>query len=237
MFMERLTIYKEAVWRAWLGMFVGIWALIGSYDTMTSQVFPDKGLPAVKYIVSWWDWKIWVIGLLVVTLIASLEGNYHMVKKLKSELASKEKLRQELERQLSEKELQLNEATKVKNDLKIGAKVKEIKPYGYYDKATHSEGDKQVFLDVILAPAKPMRIDMVALELWDKRYEAKIQREVAPFDLILLTPVTLTATQTYTATFDVSKELAIDTKEAYIYVLANGLNFFSEPFAINFGRV
>lgn len=134
---------------------------------------------------------------------------------------------------------QEKESNEPRTALKIGAKAEHIKTYDYaetFGGGSESEGDKQVTVDVILALTQPMTLDIVALELWGKRFEAKIQSDVAPFDLIKLTPLTLPDTHTYTLVFDVPKESAVDTKEARIYALSgNLLEWFSKPFVITFG--
>lgn len=125
--------------------------------------------------------------------------------------------------------------------LNIGAKVKEIKTYGYYAGLNGSgltEGDRQVTIDMVLTPSKPMTLDIVALELWGERLDVKRERDTAPFDLIPLAPITLKEVRPYSFTVisDIPKELAIDTDNASVYVLADGSEWRSKHFSIAFGE-
>ncbi len=124
--------------------------------------------------------------------------------------------------------------------LKIGAKVRGIEASGYYDEAFggYPAGDKQVIIDIILTPPKPMILDIVALEFWGEKFDAKIQGDTAPFDLKLQAPVTLSKAKpyTFTLTCNVPKQFVIDTEDARIYALADGLEWYSKQFPINFGE-
>ena len=118
------------------------------------------------------------------------------------------------------------------NDLKIGAKLGEIETFGYCDKALDdgslkgdkTEGNKLLKIDIILSPLKPMTLDILALELWGKRFYVE-----------KLPETTIKETSNYMMLFIVPKEFAIDTKEARIYALAGNSEWYSEPFPIIFG--
>lgn len=84
----------------WFLLRWGVWptiltliGVVGFYDTVAAQFFPDNKLPKVINVMSWWDWRYWVILLLVVTWIASAEGSYRREKK-KEEHSEKENIKQ-----------------------------------------------------------------------------------------------------------------------------------------------
>ncbi len=120
-------------------------------------------------------------------------------------------------------------------DLKIGAKVNSILTYGYYDRAEGggAEGDKKVFVDLVLTPLRPEAISFLALELLGKKYEAK-EISILP-DRLPLFPLVFQETISRSVQVDVPKQFAINSKEARIFALANGAECRSEPFPINFG--
>ena len=118
------------------------------------------------------------------------------------------------------------------DNLKIGAKAIEIHTFGYYGSIEVAQmqgekipylgkGDKLIFIDVILAPLKPMALSMLALELGGKK-----------FDVTEIPVSTIKDTCTYKVKFNISKDCAVDTKEARIYALAGNSEWFSEPFQI-----
>ena len=54
--------------------------VVGLYDTIFGQILPDSGLPAIAEAVAGWDWKMWIIAVLVTICIAMMEGLRREVK-------------------------------------------------------------------------------------------------------------------------------------------------------------
>ena len=75
------------------------------------------------------------------------------------------------------------------------------------------------------------------MNLWGEKYEAqKKTGGVFPNGSTKVTPLTITNPYTDIVFFDIPKESALDFKDAKIYAFANNLEFYSEPFEINFGN-
>jgi hypothetical protein len=126
----------------------------------------------------------------------------------------------------------------IKSELKIGTGSVHVLKARDYDEAFGGrlQGESRMVTDIILSPSKPMVIQTLSLELWGKHYDAMLTRQVAPFDLIPWTPVTLSETQTFLASFDIPPKTAIDTQDAQIYALTtDGREYHSLPFTITFG--
>ena len=87
-----------------------------------------------------------------------------------------------------------------------------------------SEGDKIIHVDVILSPSKPMTLAVLSLDIWGKRFDAMDM----PTNI-------LKTSDNYSLGFNIPQKLALTTKEARIYALANNSEWFSEPFLIDFG--
>ena len=119
-----------------------------------------------------------------------------------------------------------------KSELKIGAKVNKIITLGYSAAMSGSEGnfiylsegDKIIHVDVILSPSKPMTLAVLSLDIWGKR-----------FDVMDMPTNILKTSDNYSLGFNIPQKLALTTKEARIYALANNSEWFSEPFLIDFG--
>jgi hypothetical protein len=125
-----------------------------------------------------------------------------------------------------------------KSELKIGTGSIHVSKAGDYDEAFggQSPGESRIVADIILSAPKPMVIQILSVELWGKHYDAMLTRQLAPFDLIPWTHVTLTDTQTFSATFNIPSKMAINTQNARIYALTTGgKEYHSLPFSINFG--
>ena len=110
-------------------------------------------------------------------------------------------------------------------DLKMGAKIEEIRTSGYYDKAEggYPEGDKELAIRIAFQPSRSMTLDVLALQLWGERYEAKAR------------PIrTLKKPDNYKVMFHIPRVAAINTENAQIYALAGNQEWYSEQFPINF---
>ena len=202
--------------------------LLGLYDTASGQVFANA--PVIRSLVPWWDWKAWVILLLLVALFAGMEGAYRSVSRLKSELDSEITKRKEAESALLPKEAPLTVGATLKS-VEVGGSLLQVLS-GY------REGDKRVTVDVILAPQHDVTIDRLALDVWGEKLPGKVWKAYPDFGMIEPTPTTLSKTETFSVVFDVPKELAHDTKKARIYVLTgNQEPVFSGEFPIEFSKV
>lgn len=52
--------------------------MVGLYDTIVAQFFPRSGFPTMADWIPEWQWWSWVIVLLVLTVIAMVEGSYRL---------------------------------------------------------------------------------------------------------------------------------------------------------------
>ncbi len=77
---HRIKYYWSLLWWGVWRMILPPIGLVGIYDTVTAQFFPDKDLPTVSKVISWWDWRYWVILFLVVAFLALAEGIYRREK-------------------------------------------------------------------------------------------------------------------------------------------------------------
>lgn len=110
--------------------------------------------------------------------------------------------------------------------LQIGVKEVQVKTLDYYEAVLrgHVPGDKEITVNVLMAPAKPVTLDRLYLELWQKTYEA-----------IQLPDTRIRSTNIYPVTFAVvPKGFAIDSKNARIGALADNVPSYSQPFAVMF---
>ena len=111
--------------------------------------------------------------------------------------------------------------------LNIDAKVSKIETSGYYDNAFngHLEGDKQVCIHIILYPSKPMTINVWSLKILDYRFDAKS---------IIPEIKSIYKSEIADVIFNVPKDIAFGNKEAYIHILADGIEHTSDSFIIDF---
>ncbi|MBI4332132.1 MAG: hypothetical protein HY673_12705 [Chloroflexi bacterium] len=78
--MERARHFKHVLWHGKSWPCYVFFALLGAYDLILAQVFPDSGWPTLSDLVPLWDWRMWLILALSYTVLASLEGSYRMSK-------------------------------------------------------------------------------------------------------------------------------------------------------------
>jgi hypothetical protein len=80
--MHTRTEHFKAVFGAWWAVVTAIWSLISSADTLVGKYGSDS-------LKKWWDaawtpkwgWKVWIIGLLIITLAFVLEFTFREIRK------------------------------------------------------------------------------------------------------------------------------------------------------------
>lgn len=81
----RLSIWGKIIPRGGYIMAAASLSLTGVYDLVAGQ-YPDLNLPAMQDYLPWWDWKIWLIIVLVLLLFGTLEGTYRLFVELEKEV-------------------------------------------------------------------------------------------------------------------------------------------------------
>jgi hypothetical protein len=58
--------------------------ITGVYDQVISYAFPESSLPTVNklFSLSWWDWRMWIILILVIVIAGILQDAYRKAKPL-----------------------------------------------------------------------------------------------------------------------------------------------------------
>ncbi len=189
----------------------------------------------ISYVV--WARKVppplplWNIGLIVGGALLFLAVSFLAFHRVRVE-------RDKYKKEAEDKTNELTQLSRPKPDLSIGAKLDHIYTYGYYDKAfingvqARDEGDKKIVLDVVMSPLKPLMLDDLSVEVWGQKYQAMDFDESG---LSMPTFPMLYRETAYTKVYvSIPKQSAINTKEARILALANGIEHKSEPFSINF---
>ena len=62
----------------WWAVMYGVWTLLCSFDVLVEHYGTDSFRVAYNnlWIAPKWGWKVWIIGLLAITVLAVLEGSY-----------------------------------------------------------------------------------------------------------------------------------------------------------------
>ena len=81
---ERLHIWRVTTLWGWWKVLSGISFLAGVYDLIRGE--SSLTLPSLQNLISWWDWKVWLLIAFIILLVATMEGSYRFVRKVKSEL-------------------------------------------------------------------------------------------------------------------------------------------------------
>lgn len=134
-----------------------------------------------------------------------------------------------LKRKLEERNIALNTP-----DLMVGANTKSISTYDYYARAfqNRDEGDRKLILNVVLNPTRDIVMDSLAIELWGEKFEIQTL-DMSDF-AEPLAPMLYRDISHIEGYADIPKQSAINTRAARVVALANGIEWFSEPFSINF---
>lgn len=90
----RIKLFWRLLWHGRWRPIAGSVLVIGLYDTLAGEFLPD--LPRVGTLLPQIDWWGWVILLLVIILLAVLEGAYKMINKITKERDEAEAERDEL---------------------------------------------------------------------------------------------------------------------------------------------
>jgi hypothetical protein len=109
--------------------------------------------------------------------------------------------------------------------LTLGAQVRRISCYGFHNKAYAGyRRDRELTLDVRISPTAPVILDKLGVMLWGQRFDA----DSLPVRLI-------NGVTGYSLVLRIPGKLVVDTDDAKVYACANGAEWISEPFNVDFG--
>jgi hypothetical protein len=71
--------HLKQVARWWWAMVITAWTLLSLADFIMGKMSPDrKAVWDAMWITPKWGWKVWIIGLLVITVLMLFEGSYRL---------------------------------------------------------------------------------------------------------------------------------------------------------------
>lgn len=101
--MEKYTRFKhaKAIFGVWWIIATCLWSTISSADTFIGKLAPQRFQSAWGswWLTLLWGWKMWIIGILTITLISVFFSSYACIKKREH---TREKAELELKRQLED---------------------------------------------------------------------------------------------------------------------------------------
>jgi len=81
---ERIRIWRDIIWRGWWGkLILGICFVVGLFDAVQTQFLPGIKLPPIIDLLPGWSWWVWVLIWLGILWVATLEGAYRQIQRVK----------------------------------------------------------------------------------------------------------------------------------------------------------
>ena len=98
-------------------------AVVGVYDTIQAQFFPEYNVPIVGELLPGWPWEIWAIVVLVALWLLTLEGAYRTA-------GRKQEAQQELGRTAHETDAPKSQLDQLSLVINAINKARELQPKG-----------------------------------------------------------------------------------------------------------
>jgi hypothetical protein len=172
---ERFAFWREIFWRKAVGIIAAFWFAIGTWDLIKSELLPDayQSLTVVK-LIPHISWRSWVMGVLVILIVALLEGSHVAIKKRNERIA----------------ELQRRDQALSKDLPIIGNAELLIHRLNRDDLTAIDELTYRINLGIFIRTSvavtdKPRTISAFRLELYaeDQKYSADAEREIGTISI------------------------------------------------------